>query len=383
MWIDSAFDGGNIAVISADDPCEIELEIEADRASEHRQWFYFRMLGAKGRACNFRIMNAGNAAYPEAWPDGSIVVSYDGQHWFRRKTHYDDGVLSFDLDCEADVAYLALSPPFSQSQHHKMIVDALTSDRCALHDVISTIENRHIEILRIGTPTAERKNVWIIARQHPGEPMAEWFMHGLLRRLLHSDDPQVTNLLENCCIYLVPNMNPDGSIAGNLRTNAAGVDLNRAWMNPDPSTSPEVFHVKAQMERSGVDLFLDIHGDEEFRFVFAAGCEGNPSFTPKLAAQDARFRTAFNLANPDFSTQPGYPVDAQGTANLAIACNHIGEAFGCLALTIEMPFKDNAQRLDPIFGWGIGHSQALGASIVDPISAHFSDTPSNPLRDHT
>jgi murein tripeptide amidase MpaA len=33
------------------------------------------------------------------------------------------------------------------------------------------------------------------------------------------------------------------------------------------------------MEKYGVDLFLDIHGDEEIPYVFTAGCEGNPGYT--------------------------------------------------------------------------------------------------------
>ena len=31
--------------------------------------------------------------------------------------------------------------------------------------------------------------VWIIARQHPGESMAEWFVEGLLERLIDEADP--------------------------------------------------------------------------------------------------------------------------------------------------------------------------------------------------
>ena len=33
-------------------------------------------------------------------------------------------------------------------------------------------------------------------------------------------------------VYIVPNMNPDGSRRGHLRTNAAGSNLNREWKNP-------------------------------------------------------------------------------------------------------------------------------------------------------
>jgi murein tripeptide amidase MpaA len=165
-------------------------------------------------------------------------------------------------------------------------------------------------------------------------------------------------------------MNPDGSSAGNLRTNAAGVDLNRAWATPN--TSPEVEGVMNLMDDSGVDLFLDIHGDEELPFVFAAGCEGNPSFTHQMAQSDTAFRHAMHKANPDFSVRNGYPLDPPGTANMSIACNQIGERFSCLSLTIEMPFKENADRPSSREGWGIQNSVNLGRSTLDAISKHIS-----------
>ena len=37
-------------------------------------------------------------------------------------------------------------------------------------------------------------------------------------------------------------MNPDGSVLGNLRTNAAGANLNREWLQP-LERSPEVLAV--------------------------------------------------------------------------------------------------------------------------------------------
>lgn len=62
--------------------------------------------------------------------------------------------------------------------------------------------------------------------------MAEWFVEGLLDRLLDEDDAVSRTLLDKAVFYIVPNMNPDGSVRGHLRTNAAGVNLNREWQTP-------------------------------------------------------------------------------------------------------------------------------------------------------
>lgn len=372
MFIDAGFDGGNIEVVSISDQAEILLNIRKDTNSDHAQWFYFRLLGGKNQHCNFVILNANKASYPEAWPDGSVVASYDGTDWFRIATKFDGTQLTFAHDCSSDTLFVALSPPYPLQRHHDLICRALTSEHCNLAASIPSVENRGVEVLQIGSRDSAAPKVWIIARQHPGEPMAEWFMEGLIDKLTDPLDRTAVYLRFKCTFYLVPNMNPDGSIAGNLRTNAAGVDLNRAWAEPSLRTSPEVAGVLSLMNASSVDMFLDIHGDEEFRFVFAAGCERTPSFSSQSAQSDLNFRNAFHAANSDFSVKNGYPPDAPNAADLSIACNQVGERFGCLSLTIEMPFKDNAERPDPRRGWGTDHSIELGRSVLDAIAAHFN-----------
>ncbi|MCQ6508072.1 M14 family zinc carboxypeptidase, partial [Vibrio parahaemolyticus] len=77
--------------------------------------------------------------------------------------------------------------------------------------------------------------------QHPGETMAEWFMEGMIQRLLDENDKVARALLEKAVLYVVPNMNPDGVIRGHLRTNAVGVNLNSEWQKPSMEKIPEVF----------------------------------------------------------------------------------------------------------------------------------------------
>ncbi len=48
----------------------------------------------------------------------------------------------------------------------------------------------------------------------------------------------------------VPNMNPDGSWRGHLRTNAAGANLNREWAAPSAERSPEVLLVRNKMDQA-------------------------------------------------------------------------------------------------------------------------------------
>src|SRR3546814_13558258 len=82
--------------------------------------------------------------------------------------------------------------------------------------------------------------VWLYARQHPGESMAEWWMEGALEKLTDSADPHARSLLAKCRFHIVPKMNPDGSRRGHLRTNYAGVNLKRDCDTPTAERSTEV-----------------------------------------------------------------------------------------------------------------------------------------------
>ena len=68
ITISSAFDAGNIRVVSQDGDTA-ELEIVKDHMSDFYQWFHFRLAGAAGREVVLRITNCAGSAYPKGWPD--------------------------------------------------------------------------------------------------------------------------------------------------------------------------------------------------------------------------------------------------------------------------------------------------------------------------
>jgi len=228
-----------------------------------------------------------------------------------------------------------------------------------------------MSLLRISESDTPKRKAWIIARQHPGETMAEWFIEGFLHSLLDEDNPAARKLLGETAFYVVPNMNPDGSARGNLRTNAAGANLNREWQSPNMSISPEVYLVRERMMAEGGDLFLDIHGDEELPYNFVAGCEGNPSYDQRQAELEQRFKNMYMSISPDFQDTHGYPKDQPGKADLRIAANWLGEHFKTLSFTIEMPFKDNANLPNELTGWSAERSAQLGSDVLFPIAKTF------------
>ncbi|KUM02511.1 carboxypeptidase family protein [Chromobacterium subtsugae] len=373
MKISSNFDAGSIEIVSADTAEDIQLRIRRDNAAEFAQWFYFRAQGAAYQHCNFRFLNAGECAYPQGWVDYQAMASYDRINWFRVPTRYEDGVMTIEHVPLSGSIYYAYFEPYSYEQHLNLIGQAQGSGLCQVSDLGSTVQGRDINLLTIGHEVESDLKIWITARQHPGETMAEWLVEGLLNRLLDPQDPTSRALLDRATFYVVPNMNPDGSVLGNLRTNAAGANLNREWSEPSLERSPEVLLVREKMLETGVDLFLDIHGDENLPYVFLAGTEGVPSWSEKLEALADNFRHHLLLASPDYQTEHGYPRNEAGKANMGIATNWVCEQFGCLAFTLEMPFKDNNNLPDDDFGWNGQRSLRLGEALLSPIYAVLND----------
>lgn len=374
LHISTAFDSGAIEVLSLADAGDIQLNIRRDNASEFAQWFHFSLQGAVGLAVTLRFLNAGACAYPKGWQGYRVVASYDRQHWFRIATEFDGTQMSASLTPETQCVYFAYFEPYSHERHLDLIASAAASDCVAEQHLGQTVDGRDLTLLRItdegsATALAQKKKIWLIARQHPGEAMAEWFVEGFLERLLDGDDAVARVLLAKAVFYVVPNMNPDGALRGNLRTNAAGANLNREWQNPSIEKSPEVFWVRQKMLEVGVDLSLDAHGDEGLPYNFCVGTEGTPGYTPRREALESSFKTAWRQTCPDFQTTQGYARAQPGEANMTLATNWVGQNFDCLAFTIEMPFKDNADLPDAVAGWSGERSRKLGASVLLPILA--------------
>jgi murein tripeptide amidase MpaA len=123
------------------------------------------------------------------------------------------------------------------------------------------------------------------------------------------------------------------------------------------------------MQRVGVDLCLDAHGDETIPYNFVIGSDGIEGFTPRIQHLQEVFKAAWLAASPDFQTRHGYGP-AHGTrANPTLATNWIAQHFDCLAFTLEMPFKDNADLPDAASGWSGERSKKLGASVLQPMWA--------------
>jgi murein tripeptide amidase MpaA len=371
--ISAAFDSGNINVLALNSPDDIQLEIVKDAHSHFYQWFHFRLTGAADVPCTLKIMNCGGSAYPGGWPGYCARVSEDRENWLLAPTQYNDGVLTIKYTPKSGSVYFAYWAPYSMERHHDLVTRTLNHAHVNYENLGKTLDGQDLDCLIFGAPGADKKICWLIARQHPGESMAEWWAEGVMERLSDLADPVTRRLLDKAVFYVVPNMNPDGSRRGHLRTNAAGINLNREWENPSLEKSPEVFHLLTKMEEVGCDFNLDGHGDESIPHNFIAGFDGIPSLSERQSALLEAYEESLELISPDFQTAVGYPPAKPGEANLSMSTNALGERFGCLAMTLEMPFKDALENPDPIHGWSPQRAKHLGRSCLDALLTIVDD----------
>ena len=424
----SAFDSGNGELVSAT-PDTLTVAMRAEPFTEadgraHIQWFHFRVVGAEGENLRVIISNAGEASYPDGWRGYEACVSTDRKTWRRvRSTSYDEakGELVVDFGAEpggvpGNCVYLAYFPPYSNEAHLDLVARATSGDvrlgaasqashRARLIVLGATNDGRPLDCLVFGGGNDDvgegavfkpeprfagasemdaeaarallddaspwerdggaKRVIWVIARQHPGETMASWWMEGFVARLLDEEDPVAKKLLRRAVVHVVPNMNPDGSARGHLRTNALGANLNREWADPRVDYSPEVFHVRNAMDDTGVNLMLDVHGDEAEPYCFIVGGEGTPGWDETRAATQRRFKEAYARACPDFQTVFPLEYGSAPAGNVVTAKTQVVVRFtGALGMTLEMPFKDNAQ-LAQKDGWTARRSAMLGAAALD------------------
>ncbi len=373
--INAAFDSGNINVLSIEG-AKATLSIRRDKDSDFAQWFYFRVSSTPGEAITLKITGLEEgSAYPDGWPGYRACVSEDRDYWGRTETGYDKaeegGTLTIRYASVSGLSWFAYFAPYSMERHHDLVSEVASIEGVAHRVLGHSLEGQAIDCLSMGSGNVQ---VWLYARQHPGESMAEWWMEGALDMLTDRSDPHARQLLEKCRIHVVPNCNPDGSCRGHLRTNYAGINLNREWANPSADKSPEVLCILKAMDETGVHWAMDVHGDEAIPAAFIAGFHGIPSWSDAQGQRYEDYKAKLDARTPDFQLKLGYPERQEpGSANLTMSTNQLAERFsdrvngagtGCVSMTLEMPFKDTLDGNDPDQGWSPERSQALARDCL-------------------
>ena len=98
-------------------------------------------------------------------------------------------------------------------------------------------------------------------------------------------------------------INPDGVIYGNFRTNLAGFDLNRQWIEPNKWMHPEIYYISKFLSTlDNVIFVIDFHGHSKKYNSFIYACNGENSYAfrlfPYICGQQTEF---FSLKDCTYS----------------------------------------------------------------------------------
>jgi hypothetical protein len=135
------------------------------------------------------------------------------------------------------------------------------SQRVVVDRIGTTLEGRPLQLVQVGAPApapveraAQGSVLMYTCSVHGDEPSGREACMQLARDMAASDDPGVVRLLRDTTVLFV-NANPDGW-AADTRENAAGVDVNRDYME---LATPEGQAVARTMRDWRPDVLNDLH----------------------------------------------------------------------------------------------------------------------------
>ncbi len=356
----------------------VMLTLRHDTNAQTRLWFSFRLANGAGRPLTYRLDDALGAASASTWSVKRPVVSSDrGVTWSRvQDAHLDDPAFVFDHTAGSESEWFALALPYDFSRW-QAVVDTLRNGRwvASAHVIGASIGGNAVEVLRItdpSVPAADKSGIWVVARQHPGEPEGSYMLEGFLR-WLRGDDEQAAELRRLAEVFVVGFLNPDGVLAGNQRVNQAGLDLNRQWAEPDPATAPTIHALQREIldythDGGRVRILVDFHAAPGGRSNFFFYNDAATS-SPELFGEVRALLAAAIGANPDFVPLEG--STARPTTGGARARSWAFDRLGTHGLTVEASSNDvtygpfRGQYATEARLWALG--QAVGVALAEAL----------------
>ncbi|KAM5289317.1 carboxypeptidase M isoform 3-T3 [Ctenodactylus gundi] len=190
-----------------------------------------------------------------------------------------------DLACLWVGLLLPLVAALDFKYHHQEEMEAFLksvaqnySSITHLHSIGRSVKGRNLWVLVVGRFPKEHKvgvpAFKYVANMHGDETVGRELLLHLIDYLVtnHGKDPEITNLINNTQIHIMPSMNPDGFEAvkkpdcfySNGRENYNGEDLNRnfpdAFEYNNASRQPETLAVMKWIKNKTFVLSANLHG---------------------------------------------------------------------------------------------------------------------------
>lgn len=220
-------------------------------------WYGFSVRADE--PCKARITFRYRHGEQRYWPK----LSRDGVTWQLADkaafTEGEDGVFTLRVALDSAPLRVFAQPPINPQDYREWESDLGKHIDIALSTIGHSVRGRPIRLLRFGNPEAESV-LLVTGRQHPPETTGAQALMTFVD-VLAADTELARAFRAETDILVVPLMNPDGVLAGNWRSNAHGIDINRDW---GTFTEPETRAVRdllaAQLQDGRQLLFaIDFH----------------------------------------------------------------------------------------------------------------------------
>lgn len=212
--------------------------------------------------------------------------------------------------------WIAHVEPYSHSRLERFLGE-LKSPDLVLETIGKTVQGRDLRLLTItdrSVDDASKKSIWLMGRQHAWETGTSFVVEGAVRWLL-SDDAR--EFRKRVVFQVLPMMDPDGVVAGGVRFNRNGYDVNRNWDVCDPADPesrakmPEIAAAKERLRKSRIDLFLTLHNQERGGWL-----SGSDEFKGLAERFFGLLQNESICFLPDQGPRPPGPPPAKGRATV-------------------------------------------------------------------
>jgi hypothetical protein len=330
VGVSSDFETGSAGAWEQVGPDVIRVAVpgQADVDGRNRQasWYHFQVTDDRGvrGPLTFVMTNlVGEYDYrPGAiaiTDDTPPLVSEDGVTW-----RHVEGVrmdtaakeLVVPVNARTRRFWVAHVEPYPHSRLEKLLGE-LKSPDLAVETIGKTVQGRDLRLVTItdrSVDDAGKKSIWLMGRQHAWETGTSFVVEGAIRWLLTDDAKEVR---KRAVFHVFPMMDPDGVVAGGVRFNRNGYDVNRNWDTCDPSDAasrakmPEIAAAKARLSKSKVDLFLTLHNQERGGWL-----SGSDEFKELAERFYRELQENTSCSLPDKGPRPQGPAPAPGRASV-------------------------------------------------------------------
>jgi hypothetical protein len=330
IGLSSDFETGSAGAWEQVGPDTITVKVpgQADVDGRNRQvsWYHFQVADDRERRGPLVFIMTDLVGEYDYRPgaiaitdDTPPLISEDGVVW----THvpgvrFDTQAMALHVPVNARSRrfWLAHVEPYSHSRLEAFLGE-LKSPDLAVETIGKTVQGRDLRLLTItdrSIDDAGKKSVWLMGRQHAWETGTSFVVEGAVRWLLTDEAKE---LRKRVVFHVLPMMDPDGVVAGGIRFNRNGYDVNRNWDTCDPADPesrkkmPEIAAAKERLLRSKVDLFLTLHNQE--RGGWLSGSDEFKELGDRFY-RELQEKTSCSL--PDKAPRPQGPPPAAGRATV-------------------------------------------------------------------